>query len=134
MSRRRDAPHSTSSSAGSKVWAAMSWEVDTGYTNPNTGFRSTREICLFLENHEELARAGVTPQCGTMPPPDDRGDLIFVKPEEAERKRYLDESLATVEQAVKAGFRDRQRLEKDTALEPVRKREEFRKLLLRMKE
>ncbi len=49
--------------------------------------------------------------------------------EQSERNRYADLAMAALRQAVDCGFRDRQRLQTDRALEPLRGREDFQKLL-----
>jgi len=64
--------------------AALTWEEDAD--SSRDGFLSGGELCLFLKERVTPANGGVTPQCGTMPPPYNRGDLIFVKPHE-ERQR-----------------------------------------------
>jgi len=49
---------------------------DADYTRD--GFLLGRELCLFLEDqvaHETASRQ--TPQCGTMPPPFNEGDVVF---------------------------------------------------------
>lgn len=56
---------------------------DADYTRD--GFLLGREICLFLEDqvaHETASRQ--TPQCGTMPPPYNEGDVIFEVPPAAD--------------------------------------------------
>ncbi|HEX7183738.1 MAG TPA: caspase family protein [Thermoanaerobaculia bacterium] len=58
--------------------AALTWEEDADFSRD--GFLSGSELCLFLKNR--MTRAGVAPQCGTMPPPYNRGDLIFARPPE----------------------------------------------------
>lgn len=58
--------------------AALTWEEDADFSRD--GFLSGSELCLFLKSR--VTRAGVAPQCGTMPPPYNRGDLIFARPPE----------------------------------------------------
>jgi len=60
--------------------AALTWEEDAD--SSRDGFLSGGELCLFLKERVTPANGGVTPQCGTMPPPYNRGDLIFVRPQE----------------------------------------------------
>jgi eukaryotic-like serine/threonine-protein kinase len=52
--------------------------------------------------------------------------------EEAERTGYADLAMAALRRAVAVGFRDRQRLEQNPALAPLREREDFRQLLDRL--
>jgi serine/threonine-protein kinase len=49
--------------------------------------------------------------------------------EEKQRDRYVDQALAWLRQAVDLGYADLKTLQKDEALEPLRSREEFKKLL-----
>jgi serine/threonine protein kinase len=49
--------------------------------------------------------------------------------EQAERARYADLAMAALRQAVSCGFRDRNRLQTDRDLDPLRSRDDFRKLL-----
>ncbi len=48
--------------------------------------------------------------------------------EKKEQQRYRDLALEYLQQAVKSGFNDGERLRKDRAFEPVREREDFQKL------
>jgi tetratricopeptide (TPR) repeat protein len=49
--------------------------------------------------------------------------------EQAERSRYADQSLEALRQAVAAGFRDVERLNKNRHFDPLRSRDDFKKLL-----
>lgn len=60
--------------------AALTWEEDADFSRD--GFLSGSELCLFLKNRVTRANSRMTPQCGTMPPPYNRGDLIFARPPE----------------------------------------------------
>jgi hypothetical protein len=55
---------------------------------------------------------------------------------EANRKelaqKYADRALALVRQAIARGFKDAERMQKDPRLEPLRTREEFKKLLAKL--
>jgi tetratricopeptide (TPR) repeat protein len=53
-----------------------------------------------------------------------------VGPGKAERDQYLTESVAALRKAVAAGFRDAGKLRGDPALEPLRKRDDFRAVLV----
>jgi serine/threonine protein kinase len=57
--------------------------------------------------------------------------------DEAKRKElaagYADRAMALVRQAIHRGFRDVERMEKDARLEPLRQRDEYRKLLAALK-
>jgi serine/threonine-protein kinase len=58
-----------------------------------------------------------------------KGQADLSADEQAERDRYADLAVASLRQAVGRGFRDRQRLQTDRALDLLRGREDFRKLL-----
>ncbi len=53
--------------------------------------------------------------------------------EQRERALYLDQAMETLRRAVAVGFADGQRLGKESALAPLRPREEFQKLLAGLK-
>jgi serine/threonine-protein kinase len=62
-----------------------------------------------------------------------KGQPTLSADEQAQRDRYAEFAVATLRRAVGCGFRDRQRLQTDRALEPLRDREDFRKLLADLK-
>jgi hypothetical protein len=47
-------------------------------------------------------------------------------------RAFADQAMALLGQAVKAGFRDTARLAKDVGLDPLRRREDFKKLLAQL--
>jgi serine/threonine-protein kinase len=53
--------------------------------------------------------------------------------EQIERALYLDQAMETLRRAVAAGFTDGERLGKESALDPLRPREEFQKLMAGLK-
>jgi hypothetical protein len=57
----------------------------------------------------------------------DQGSLT--PEEEAERNAYAEQAVQLLQQAIAKGFKDLSRLSKDTALAPLRDREDFQKLL-----
>src|SRR5262249_48844911 len=54
--------------------------------------------------------------------------------EKRERAGCFDDAMDTLAKAVAAGFRDRAQVEKDEALQGLRQRDEYRKLLAGLKE
>ena len=59
------------------------------------------------------------------------GKADLTAQEKALRRRYADEAVATLRQAVELGYRDAERLRKDPALDSLRTRDDFRGLLVR---
>jgi hypothetical protein len=54
--------------------------------------------------------------------------------EQAERRRYADQSVEALRQAVAAGFRDVERLNKNQYFDALRARDDFKKLLAELAE
>jgi serine/threonine-protein kinase len=62
-----------------------------------------------------------------------RGKDVPGADDQVERALYLDQAMETLRRAVAVGFTDRERLGKESALDPLRPREEFQKLLAGLK-
>jgi hypothetical protein len=58
-----------------------------------------------------------------------RGRTELSDPEKAEKSGYVEEALATLRQAVAAGFRDKQRLQTESRLTALRQLDDFSSLL-----
>jgi tetratricopeptide (TPR) repeat protein len=79
---------------------------------------------LWPDNPTELVKiAGAQALCSPL-----------VGKDEAERRKYGDQALETLHQAVAKGFKDAPQLQKDAALAPLRSREEFQTLVRRLAE
>jgi serine/threonine protein kinase len=58
-----------------------------------------------------------------------KGKTGLTPAEQAERDKYVDQALETLRQAISAGFKDVEHLKKDKDFDPLRSRDEFKKLL-----
>jgi tetratricopeptide (TPR) repeat protein len=99
---------------------------------PEEAAAATRERQhLWPDNPTELVRAaGELARCIPLVA---RGQTDLTAEEEDQRRRYGDEALKVLQQAVAKGFRNSDQLAKDPALAPLRDREDFQKLLTELR-
>jgi tetratricopeptide (TPR) repeat protein len=78
----------------------LTGEMDTGLFKNDILLSS--ELCVFLRRRDELIEAGISPQCGPMPPPYNQGDVIFFKPQTESQTKTMDPAAHAAAEALQA--------------------------------